>query len=132
VISVLKTAFRIAGFTFTVAIPILMFGGIIPYTHEGKAAGFTTMGYLALVVFVIILAAKLRSRLKERPESLARGVLLALFPLGAWAVIRIGLDKIVALATNISEYWGSVLVFLLIGCMFYVGAEAIGEKEKNK
>ena len=128
----LKLAFRIAGFTFTVVMPLLMFGGIIPYTHDGKAAGFTTMGYIALFIFLVILAAKLRSRIKARPEGLTRGILLTLFPIGAWVLIKLGINKIVALASNIDVYWDNVLLFVIVGSMFYIAAEAMGERLDKK
>ncbi len=131
-IFLLKTAFKIAGFIFTVALPILMFGGVIPYTHGGKSAGFTTMGYIAVCIFLAIVAAKIRSKIKTRPESLKRGIFLSLFPLGAWIVVKLGVNKIVTLTANIAQYWDSVIIFVCLGCLFYIASEAMGERNNKE
>ena len=128
----LRCAFKIAGFIFSFFIPVLMFGGIIPYTRDESASGFTTMGYIALAVVLAVVASKVKAKIKTRPESLKRGILLSLFPLGIWAVVKIGVNKIVALVSNIALYWNQVLVFVIIGSLFYIAAEAMGERNNEK
>lgn len=125
-----KTIFKLLGFLFMIIAPIIMFGGVIPYTHEGIAAGLTTMGYIAVAVVALIAAIKCRSAIKRRKESLARGLLLSIFPIGAWLLVRLGTSKIASLAVNIAEYWDRVLIFIVIGAGFYIAAEAMGEDKE--
>lgn len=115
-----------------VIVPIMLFGGIVPYTHGKTSAGFTTMGYVALAVLALILSMKLRSAIKKRNESLGRGVILLMFPVGWWIIVKVGISKLVTLVNNISEYWNNVLGFILLGGIFYIIAETIGEDGDSK
>ena len=59
----LKYAFSILGFSFQYIIPIILFGGVIPYTHDGISAGLTKMGYIAIIVICIIIGKKIKEKL---------------------------------------------------------------------
>ena len=124
-----KKIFKLLGFIFMVICPIVIFGGVIPYTHEGKIAGFTTMGYIALAVIAFILSLKLYALVKKQKESLTRGLILFAFPCAWWFIIWLGINKLVSLATSIAAYWDRVLIFVILGGVCYIASEAMGVKE---
>lgn len=123
----LKRIFNLLGFCFTVICPLILFGGVIPLTHGGIAAGLTTMGYIVVAIIAVILSCKLYAYVKTRKESLGRGIALFAFPLAWWLIIWMGLQNIVTLINNLSLYWWRVIIFLCIGGFFRICAEAMGE-----
>lgn len=116
--------FATLGFTFQYILPLLFFGTVIPYTHDGIGAGLTKMGYIAVVLFLLICFKKLKEKLLSHPKSLKRGIVLSIFPIVLWLVINISVDYIVSFIADFSEYWDKVLIFILLGRLFYVIYEA--------
>lgn len=114
------------GFTFQYIIPIILFGNVIPYTRE---AGLTFVGYLAVVVTILIISGKLKDKLKEKKKGLVRASLLSLFPIVFWVIIKVGINYLVNLFVSIAQYWGYLIIFILIGRLFYIISEIIYDKK---
>ena len=117
------------GFIFQYIIPILLFGNVIPYTRE---AGLTLVGYLAILTIVLIASGKLRGKLHEMPKGLVRALLLSLFPIVYWLVVKIGINYILSLFVSLAQYWGYVIIFIFLGRLFYVIGEAIYDNNEKK
>ena len=124
----LKIAFSVLGFTFQYILPLLFFGGVIPYTHDGKTAGLTSMGYIALMVLIIVFYDQIRKFVLSQPKSLVRGLMLSAFPIFIWIVVNIGLDWIVNTIDALVLYWDRVIIFIVIGRIFYVIEETMSAK----
>ena len=115
----------VIGFIFQYVVPIALFGNVIPYTHESLEAGLTVMGYLAIAIIVLILSGKLKNKLHEMPKGLVRALLLSLFPVAYWLIVKIGINYLLNLFVALAQYWGYIIIFILIGRLFYVISELI-------
>lgn len=128
----LRYAFYTLGFIFEICIPLLLFGSVVPYTHEGLQAGLTGMGYIAITVFCLIVGKKIKEKLLQRPKTLLRGIFLSLFPIAMWLIVNIGLGWIIGFVDEISLYWDKIILFIVLGRLFYTIEEAIvGAEVKN-
>lgn len=128
----LKYAFYILGFAFQYCIPLLLFGGVIPYTHENLSAGLTGMGYIAIIIFGLIIGKKIKEKLLQRPKTLLRGIFLSLFPIAMWLIVNLCLGWIVGFVDEISLYWDKIIPFIVLGRLFYTIEEAmVGSEVKN-
>ena len=125
----LRYAFSFLGFVFEYIIPLILFGGVIPYTHDGVAAGFTKMGYIAIIVFLLIIGKKIKEKLLQREKSLARGIILSIFPIVFWLVINLGISWVMGFIDSLSVYWDKIILFIILGRLFYTAEEAMHAKE---
>lgn len=121
------------GFIFQYIIPIVLFGNVIPYTHESLEAGLTVMGYIAFAIIVIIVSGKLKDKLHGMRKGLVRALLLSLFPIAYWLIAKIGINYILNLFIALAQYWGYMIIFIVIGRLFYIISELVYDKsEKGK
>ncbi len=120
------------GFIFQYIIPIVLFGNVIPYTHESLESGLTVMGYIAVAIVVLIVSGKLKDKLHEMPKGLVRALLLSLFPVAYWLIAKIGINYILNLFIALAKYWGYLIIFILIGRLFYIISELVYDKGVNK
>lgn len=121
------------GFIFQYIIPIVLFGNVIPYTHESLEAGLTVMGYIAFAIIVIIVSGKLKDKLHGMRKGLVRALLLSLFPVAYWLIAKIGINYILNLFIALAQYWGYMIIFIIIGRLFYIISELVYDKsEKGK
>ena len=86
------------------------------------------MGYIAVVLFALVCIKKLKEKLLSKPKSLQRGIVLSLFPIILWLVINVSVDYVVRFIADFAEYWDKVLLFIILGRIFYT----IHEAEANK
>ena len=119
------------GFTFQYIIPLILFGGVIPYTHSGVDAGLTKMGYIAFAVAAVIVSIKVREYFVKRKKGLIRGLILSAFPIAVWIIIGIGLGMVAEFVYNLSQYWERMLIFIVIARVFYIMEEWITEKSEK-
>lgn len=123
--------FLALGFIFQYIIPVVLFGGVIPYTHDGIAAGLTKMGYIAIAVIALILTHKLKEWLLGREKSLTRGLLLSVFPIVWWLIIFLALGWVEGFVVSLAAYWKRILLFIVLGRLFYTVSEAIYDADAN-
>lgn len=116
------------GFFFEYLLPIILFGGVVPYTHGELAAGLTRAGYYAIFIVAYILAKKGKEKLLTLKKSAVRGILLSLFPVAFWLIGFIGLKYILGAIDSLVLYWHRIIIFIVIGRLFYIAEEAIQEK----
>lgn len=114
------------GFIFQYIVPIVLFGNVLPYKHE---AGLTVMGYIAIAIILIIISGKLKDKLHEMPKGVVRASLLSLFPIAYWVIIKIGVNYLLNLFVALARYWGYMIIFILIGRLFYIISELIYDKK---
>ena len=122
------------GFIFQYIIPIILFGNVIPYTHESLEAGLTVMGYIAIAIIIIIISGKLKDKLHGMKKGLVRALLLSLFPVSYWIIAKIGINYILNLFIALARYWGYLIIFIVIGRLLYIISELVfdnSEKEEN-
>jgi MFS family permease len=111
----------------------VLFGNVIPYTHESLEAGLTVMGYIAFAIIVIIVSGKLKDKLHGMRKGLVRAILLSLFPIAYWIIAKIGINYILNLFIALAQYWGYMIIFIVIGRLFYIISELVYDKsEKGK
>lgn len=115
------------GFIFQYIIPIILFGNILPYTH--KSQGLTVIGFIAVAIVVLLISGKLKEKLHDMPKGLVRALLLSLFPIAYWLLVKIGINYILNLFMALAKYWGYIIIFILIGRLFYVLSEVIYDKK---
>lgn len=119
------------GFIFQYIIPIILFGNVIPFTHGVVKAGLTAGGYIALGILAFIIISKLKEYLHSKPKSLTRGIILSLFPIAIWLILNIGLGALQRFINSFISYWHYLIIFIVIGRIFYIIDEAITEKEQG-
>lgn len=117
-----------AGFILQYIIPIVLFGNVIPYVHGSLSSRLTAMGYLAVATIAIIVCYKLQNKIHEMPKGLVRALLLSLFPIGFWVLVKIGINHLLTLIVSVAQYWGYVIIFILIGRLFYIISELIYDR----
>ena len=120
---------RFIGFTIQYIIPIILFGNVIPFTHGVIKAGLTAGGYITLGFLAFICIGKLKEYLNSKPKSLTRGIILSLFPVAIWLIINIGLEAVQRFINSFVGYWHYIIIFIVIGRIFYCLDEALTEKE---
>lgn len=120
------------GFIFQYIIPIVLFGNVIPYTHESLEAGLTAMGYIAVAIVVLIVSGKLREMVRGLQKVLPRELLLTIFPVTHWVIGKIGINYILNLIISLAQYWGYLIIFILIGRLFYTISKLVYDKGVKK
>lgn len=118
----------ILGFVTMYVIPIILFGNIIPYTRAEIPAGLTKAGYFAVAILILIILSKLKQRILQQPKSVARGAALSAFPLLFWLIVKIGVDYVERAVISFSNYWDKIIIFIIIGRLFYCVGEALNAK----
>lgn len=126
-----RVLFAILGFTFTYAVPILLFGCVIPFVRGELERGLTSMGIFALCVLIIIGIGRLKKRIKEWKPSLARGILNSLFRAVPVVIIAVFLEWLIPFANDLLLYWYRIIPFFIIGCIFYVLEEMFASEVNN-
>lgn len=121
----------VIGFIFQYIVPIVLFGNVIPYTHESLEAGLTVMGYIAIAVLILILSGKLKEKLQHMHKGLVRALLLSLFPIAYWLIVKIGVNYLLSLFVALAQYWGYIIIFILIGRLFYILGEIVYDRSDN-
>lgn len=129
---ILKLLLPCVGFLFQYIIPIILFGNVIPFTHGAVQAGLTASGYIACGVLLFILIRKLKEWLHGKPKSLTRGIILSIFPIVIWLVINFALGAVSRFLASFISYWHYVIIFIVIGRMFYVMDEAMTAKDAKE
>lgn len=119
------------GFTCSYIVPIILFGEVIPYTRESLGAGLTKAGYIAVSIIIIIICKKIKEKIITLPKSLIRGLILSIFPILYWLVANIGVDYLVNFFSSVASYMDRIIVFIIIGRMFYCAEESLHGKELN-
>jgi hypothetical protein len=123
----LSTVFNFIGFTIQYIVPILLFGNVIPYTHDGIKAGLTGVGYIALAVLLFFSSKKLKEWILQQKKSVWRGLVLSIFPIVWWLIIFLCLGWLSRFLLTFTQYWDKVIIFIIIGRIFYVVSETISE-----
>ena len=127
----LATLFNFVGFAIQYLIPIIIFGDVVPYTREGVGRCLTGMGYIAIGLALFFCFKKLKEWLLQRPKSIARALILSIFPIVWWLAILLGLEFLSTFVLKISIYWDKVILFILLGRGFYVVSEALSNTEEG-
>jgi hypothetical protein len=128
----LKNLFLVLGFTFMYIVPIILFGEVVPYTHDTLDAGLTKAGYIAVAIMVIIICKKVKERILALPKCLIRGLVLSIFPIMYWVIATVGIHWLLALLTAISRYVDRLIIFIIIGRLFYTAEETIVASERKE
>lgn len=109
------------GFIFQYVVPIVLFGNVIPYTHESLEAGLTAMGYIAIAVLAIILIKKFKKKLNDMSRGFIKALFLSLiFPMVYWLIVKVGVNYLLNLFVGLAQYWGYIIIFIVIGGLFHV------------
>ena len=128
----LKNLFLVLGFTFMYIVPIILFGEVIPYTHDTLDAGLTKAGYVAVAIIAVIICKKLKERILALPKCLTRGLVLSIFPIMYWVIASVGVDWLLSFLTSISHYVDRLIIFIIIGRLFYTAEETIVASERKE
>lgn len=126
-----RRTFKILGFFFEYLLPIIIFGKTFPLTHGNMGAGLTKAGFLALGVILVILAKKAKEYVVKITNPHLREMILSLFPIVFWAVVFAGLNSFYSIVTAVLAYWSRLIIFILIGRVFYVMATYFEEESKD-
>lgn len=121
----LATLFQFVGFAIQYLFPIVIFGDIVPYTKDSVGKCLSAMGYVAIALALFFVAKKFKEWLLQKPKSIKRALILSVFPIVWWIAIMIGVDFISTFVMKFSNYWDSVLIFILLGRGCYVVSEAL-------
>ena len=121
----LSTVMNLLGFIIQYIAPLLLFGSVVPYTHDALEKGLTGMGYIAIGVLVYFISKKLKEWLLGKPKSLWRGLILSIFPIVWWLLIFLCLGWLSSFMLSLSHYWDKVIIFILVGRAFYVASETV-------
>lgn len=124
--------FYLLGFLAMYILPIILFGNVIPYTHDGVAAGLTGAGYIAACVVVFMISRKFSKWIHEQEKSLLRGLGLSIFPIIWWVVILLLGGWIGEFIGTFLQYWNRMIIFILLGRALFTTAEALTESERDK
>lgn len=130
----LSTLFEFIGFAIQYILPVLLFGDIIPFVTNDVTVGkcLTGMGYIAVALILFFVFKKVREWLLQRPKSIKRAILLSIPDIVWWAAIRLALDYLTSFMLTFSEFWGSVIIFILLGKGCYILSESLYEEEGAK
>ncbi len=116
--------FATLGFVFQYVVPLALFSTVIPYTHGAISAGLTKTGWVAVAILCLVLVKKAKEKILSKPKSITRGVILSIFPILLWFAVNLVVDYIVGFIADFAAYWDKVILFILIGRLFYTIHEA--------
>ena len=109
------------GFCFQVVAPIVLFGYVVPYTHETLEAGLTAMGYIAMAALVLIISGKLKKKVKGMKDGVIKALVLSLaFPAIYWLIVEVGVNYLLNLFISLAQYWGYMIIFISTGGLLHV------------
>lgn len=128
----LATLFAFVGFVIQYIVPIIIFGDIVPYTAEGFGKCLTGMGYVAIALALFFALKKVKEWILQKPKSIMRALLLSIPPIVWWVAIYLGLDYLMSFMLTFSEFWGKVILFIILGRGCYVVSEALSAEEGVK
>lgn len=130
----LATVFQFVGFAIQYLVPVLLFGDLIPFTTTKEAVGkcLTGAGYIAVALILFFVMKKLKEWVLQKPKSLKRALVLSIPDILWWLAIYLGLDFTTDFLLKFSKYWGSVIIFILLGRGCYMISEALYSEEGVK
>ena len=121
---------HITSFIFETALPIILFGNVLPYTHEAKSAGFTRIGYIAVCVLIVLAAFKI-VRCIDKTHAFRRQIIISALILAVWIFIGNGLEYLADILNGLCAYWGRVTMFIIIGEALRLLAVKLEEDDKT-
>jgi hypothetical protein len=111
----------VIGFLFQYVAPIILFGNVIPYTHESLEAGLTLMAYIAMVFLIVVISRKLKKKLEGMNRCFLKALFLSLiYPVTYWFIAKIGINYLVNLFVALAQYWSYIVIFIIIGGLFHL------------
>ena len=126
----LYRVFRVLGFAFQYCIPIILFGDVIPLTHEAQKAGLTKVGFFALGILVLIIGSKLKERILQMQDEAKKQIFLSIFPIVFWVLIMVGMRAVSTTLASLLNYWWRVIAFIVVGRLFYIVSGILKEQSK--
>lgn len=127
----LSLCFNCIGFLIQYIVPIILFGNVVPYTHDTLKKGLTGVGCLIVGVIAYIISKKVKEWVLQQPKSIWRGLVLSIFPVAWWLIIFSMLGWLTSFMLTFAQYWKNVLLFIIVGRAFSIASEALYSIEET-
>ena len=122
---VLKNALFILSYLLQYIMPIVLFGGVVPYTHGELGAGLTGAGVIALCLVLFLLYRKVKEFIKDKLTGVAQALLLSVFPISMWVTVGKGIYGVISFVNTLVDYWWTALIFIILGRVCAIAGEAL-------
>ena len=116
----LARIFAILGFVFQYVCPLALVATVTSLTHEGTKAGLTAAGIMCVVVLVIVILGKLKTRVLLIKNNAVKQSLLSVSPFAIWGMGFLVVKYLSSSITVISAYWIKIAPFILVGRLLYI------------
>lgn len=122
---ILKNGMFVLSYIFQYIMPIVLFGGVVPYTHGELGAGLTGCGVIALCLVLFLLYRKVKEFIKNKLTGVAQALLLSIFPIAMWVTVGKGIYGVMSFVNTLVDYWWTALIFIILGRVCAIVAEAL-------
>jgi hypothetical protein len=117
--------FEWIGFIIQYIVPLFLFSDVIPYVVEHPSQSVTVMGYICLGLIGIFLWKKAKQKILEMPKAWWRALILSIPSLLVWLGVWFVIGGVTEFIVKLGNYWGSVLIFVIVGRVFCVVSETL-------
>jgi hypothetical protein len=124
---ILKNGMFVLSYIFQYIIPIVLFGGVIPYTHGELGAGLTGCGVIAACIILALIYRKIKAIIKDKLTGVAQELLLSLFPIAMWVTVGKGIYGVMNFINSLIDYWWVALIFIILGRVCAIVGKALKE-----
>lgn len=123
--------FEWLGFIIQYLAPIFLFSDIIPFIVQNPSKSLTAVGLICLGLASLFVWKKLKEKILQLPKSWWRALILSIPSLliwfGVWKLLGTASEFIIKLAS----YWGSILIFIIVGRVFVIISEILHNVDAN-
>ena len=124
---ILKNGMFVLSYIFQYIMPIVLFGGVIPYFHGDIGAGLTGCGVIAVCLVLALIYRKVKAVIKDKLTGVAQALLLSIFPIAMWVTVGKGIYGVMNFVNSLIDYWWVALIFIILGRVCAIVGEAIKE-----
>ena len=128
----LAIAFDWIGFIIQYIVPIFLFSDVVPFVVKNPDKTLTTVGAIAFILAGVFLWKKLKKKILELPKAWWRALILSIPSIVVWLIVWKLLGTVTGFIVSLGNYWGGILVFIIIGRVFAILSETFYNIEPSK
>lgn len=121
----LAAAFEWIGFIIQYIVPVFLFSDVIPFIVENPKNSVTAIGYIGLAFIALFIWKKVKEKILQLPKSWWRALILSIPSLLVWLGVWFVIGGVTEFIVKLGNYWGSVLIFIIVGRVFCVVSETL-------
>lgn len=128
----LRTFLYVFAYICQYLMPIILFGIVVPYYRGAMGPGATGAGIVALCIVLAITYRRIERKIDENVKGAWHGIFLSIFPMLLWVALGIGIGRVLTFVNTLVDYWWIAFIFIIIGRICTIVADAMEEKANGQ